>query len=294
MNEYLAVLVSIAAVQLISAHALAITLCVARVFNLAHVALLGLGAYCAAIFAVRAGTPFIVCLLLAATLPAIVAALISFVALRGRRDRVALLTLGLNIILLAVFTNARSLTAGASGLVGIPIAYIGKFSLETPISFGIFSAVVCLICLVLVWQLRNSQLGRAMLAQAELPTAAEALGLDPNRLKRLALVSSGALVGIAGGLSAFRLGLVAPNSFGFSELSLVLMIVILGRAGSFWGVTLAAILFSVLPELLRLAPFWQSLGAHSGAWFQLISAAFVYFILRTGAATNFEEARANV
>ena len=291
MTNYFALLVSLIAIQLMSAHALVLTLCLARVFNLAHVALLGLGAYGAGIFALRYDTPFVVCLLIGAALPALLAALISLMALRRRGDQVVLLTLGLNVLMLAIFSNARDLAGGASGLVGVPVPRIASYSLESPVEFAVFSLTICSLCLYLLWLFRRSRYGLALVSQGEFPIAAEALGIDPSRLKRLALMLSGALVGLAGALSAFRLGIVAPGSFGFPELSLLLMIVILGGAGSFWGTTFSTVVLCLAPELLRLLPFWQSLGSHSGASIQLINALVIYLILRKFASSYFEQAR---
>ena len=291
MINYFASLISLIAIRLLSAHALALTLNVARVFNLAHVALFGLGAYTAGVVALRYDGAFILCLLLAAVLPALLAALISLVALRQRGDQVALLTLGLNLLLLSVFTNARSLTGGASGLAGIPVAAIGEYSLESTLRYSGFCLFVCCACIGLLWRLRNSKLGTALVAQGEYPAAAEALGLDPAALKRLAFIISGAVVGLAGALSAFRIGIVEPGSFGFAELSLLLMIVILGGSASFWGTSIATIALTLMPEILRLLPFWQTLGGQSGAYIQLINALVVYMVLRSFRSTSFRQAR---
>jgi ABC-type branched-subunit amino acid transport system permease subunit len=65
------------------------------------------------------------------------------------------------------------------------------------------------------------------------------------------------LSGIAGGLYGFYLSVVDPTIFGFYFTQAMLVIVVVGGRGSFWGVTLAAIVLSVVPELLRWANEWR-------------------------------------
>lgn len=291
MSNFIAILLSICAIQVINAHALTLTLTLARVFNLAHVALFGLGAYCAGISALRFQFSFVESIAIATFLPALLANFIALIALRRRQDQIALITLGLNLILISIFTNYRSLTGGASGLVGVPIAQIFGYSLEDPVAFAVFCWACTAGCLLILWQLRRSTFGCNLIAQADHPAAAESVGLNLTSLRRNAFVLSGSLCGLAGALSAYRLGLVSPSSFGFSELALLLMIVVLGRGGKFWSTTIAAILLSALPEVLRLIPFWQSLGAQSAAWIQLANSAIVYFSLRTFGASYFETGR---
>ncbi len=81
--------------------------------------------------------------------------------------------------------------------------------------------------------------------------AAEALGIDTTRYKVLAFVVGASFAGIAGGLFAHYLGYLHTNSFSFIKSIEIVIMVVLGGMGSITGSVLAAIVLTLLPEVLR-------------------------------------------
>ena len=81
--------------------------------------------------------------------------------------------------------------------------------------------------------------------------AAEALGVDTTRYKVLAFVIGAFFAGVAGGLFAHYLSYLNPNSFTFLKSIEVIAMVVLGGMGSVSGAVLAAIVLTLLPEVLR-------------------------------------------
>src|SRR5262249_45030811 len=81
--------------------------------------------------------------------------------------------------------------------------------------------------------------------------AAEALGVDTTSYKVLAFVLGAFFAGVAGGLFAHFLSYLNPNSFTFIKSIEVIAMVVLGGMGSISGAVLAAILLTLLPEVLR-------------------------------------------
>ena len=99
--------------------------------------------------------------------------------------------------------------------------------------------------------LAHSTHGRALFAIRDDEVAAEALGVDTTRYKVLAFVIGSFFAGVAGGLFAHYLSYLNPNSFTFLKSIEVIAMVVLGGMGSVSGSVLAAIVLTLLPEVLR-------------------------------------------
>jgi len=99
--------------------------------------------------------------------------------------------------------------------------------------------------------LAHSTHGRALFAIRDDEVAAEALGVDTTSYKVLAFVLGAFFAGVAGGLFAHYLSYLNPNSFTFLKSIEVIAMVVLGGLGSISGAVLAAVLLTVLPEVLR-------------------------------------------
>jgi len=108
------------------------------------------------------------------------------------------------------------------------------------------------LALILVSRhLAHSTHGRALFAIRDDEVAAEALGVDTTSYKVLAFVIGAFFAGIAGGLFAHYLSYLNPNSFTFIKSIEVIAMVVLGGMGSITGSVIAAILLTILPEVLR-------------------------------------------
>jgi branched-chain amino acid transport system permease protein len=99
--------------------------------------------------------------------------------------------------------------------------------------------------------LAHSTHGRALFAVRDDEIAAEALGVDTTSYKVLAFVLGALFAGIAGGLSAHNDSYLNPSSFTFIRSIEVIAMVVLGGMGSISGAVLAAIILTLLPEVLR-------------------------------------------
>lgn len=97
----------------------------------------------------------------------------------------------------------------------------------------------------------KSRHGRAILAIRDNEIAAEASGVNTTYYKTLAFVFSAFIAGIAGGLYAGCIGVMAPAKFGFMKSVEILVMVVLGGMGSMFGSVVSATVLTVLPEALR-------------------------------------------
>ena len=114
-----------------------------------------------------------------------------------------------------------------------------------------FVYALAFILLVLVYRLKYSSKGRALLAVRENEIAAEAMGVDTTRAKVVAFIFSAFFAGIGGSLYAHQLGALDPKELGFMKSIDLVIIVVIGGMGSITGIVLGATILVVLPEVFR-------------------------------------------
>jgi len=210
---------------------------------LGHAAFMAVGAYTAALISTRLGVTsvfgFIFVLIAGGLAAALSGIIIGVPALRLRGDYVAIVTLGFGLIIQSVLLNLR-ITGGADGLLGIPRL--------TTMGNAFFVMVIVVALLVALVRSRH---GRAMIAIREDEIAAEASGIPTTYYKILGFTIAAFFAGVAGGLFAHRVSVLVPETFGFIYSIELLVIVVLGGMGSFTGAIVAAVVLTLLPELLR-------------------------------------------
>lgn len=131
---------------------------------------------------------------------------------------------------------------GAQGITGTPN--------DSSFTVGV---IMLLITLVIVLNLIRSRDGRAIMAVRDNTIAAESVGIPVTRYKLMAFTVSAALAGGAGVLYAHNLSTLSANpaNFGYNMSILILVFVVLGGIGNIRGSLIAAILLTLLPEMLR-------------------------------------------
>ena len=210
---------------------------------LGHAGFMSVGAYSAALFTMYSGLPTVVSFPLALLVGGIVAAafgvIIGVPALRLKGDYLAILTLGFGEII-RVLILAMPFTGGAAGLSGIPL--LTTFT---------YVFIIAIITVAVIFAFIHSRHGRAVIAIREDEIAAEAAGIHTTYYKLLAFVLAAFFAGIAGGLYAHHIGVLDPSKFDFNYSVEILIMVVLGGMGSITGSIVAAIVLTLLPELLR-------------------------------------------
>jgi branched-chain amino acid transport system permease protein len=230
----------------------------AGLYQLGHAAFYAIGAYTAAILNLRLGVPLLL------TLPACVCVagaggyLITRPILRLRGDYLMIVTIAFGeVVRLALVNNIFGLTGGANGLSGIDRPRLGSFEIRAPIYHYYLMLFFLVLTLGGIRRLRASRLGRAWMCVREDEEAAEAMGIDTTRVKLLAFVIGSAWAGLAGGLYAGKLTVVAPDLAKFMESVIMFCIVVLGGTGSVPGVFVGTLGMVTLPELFRPLRDWR-------------------------------------
>jgi ABC-type branched-subunit amino acid transport system permease subunit len=225
--------------------------------SLAHPAFFGVGAYAAAILATRAGWPFLAGLPAAALAAAGVAALVGVPLFRLTEHAFAVGTLGLALVASVVANNWVEVTRGPLCITGIPKPTLGPLAITTLPAFY-WLALAALVAVGLLYRgLTTFRLGRAFHAVRDNEPLAGAAGIDPLKYRMLAFTIAAALAGGIGALYVHYLSVMCPEEMTVALTVNLLVIVFLGGVGSLRGVLVGAVLFTALPEVLRLAPTWR-------------------------------------
>lgn len=218
--------------------------------TIGHGAFMGVGAYTAAILAARAHLPFLVVIPLAGLVTAGVGAFFGIPSLRLKGLYLAIATLAAQFILEYVFLHWDWLTRGTSGFP-VPTPRIGPWAVvgERPFFWVIGAGVVVITWLNL--NLLRTRVGRAFVAIRDNDRAASAIGIPLFGYKLQAFFLSAFMVGVAGALYAYYIGVVTPGRFSL-ELSIdYLAMGIVGGLGTALGPIYGAAVITVLPEILR-------------------------------------------
>ena len=166
-------------------------------------------------------------------------------SLRLKGDYLAIVTLGFGEIIRVLILNIEAV-GGARGFAGVPS--LQGFS---PLRGFFWVYLLAAGTILVTARLVGSSYGRAMLAVREDEVAAEASGVNTTRTKVWAFVVGAFFAGVAGGLLGHFLQYLNPAMFTFVRSFEVLIMVVLGGLGSITGSVLAAVLMTILPELLR-------------------------------------------
>ena len=250
--------------------------------SLGHAGLMCVGAFTSAVFSkcvmntVTVPTVrFLLALLVGVVCAGICGVLIGIPVLRLRGDYLAIVTLAfgeiiknlVNVIYLGkdsagfhfsmkdimslnMEADGDVIIKGAQGITGAPT--------DSNFTIGI---ILLLITLFVVMNLVNSRSGRAIMAIRDNRIAAESIGINITKYKILAFSISAALAGAAGVLYAHNLSTLTalPKNFGYNMSITILVFVVLGGIGNIRGSVIAAVVLTLLPELLRFLSDYRML-----------------------------------
>lgn len=191
--------------------------------------------------------------------------LVGLPSLRLRGDYLAVVTLGFGEIIRVLLqrTGSQVFTAAEfkdAPLWPPPLGGAQGFK-ELPTYSNLFLvwlfAAVTIICAI---RLKQSSMGRAFLSIREDEIAARAMGVDIARYKIRAFVIAAFFAGLAGGLFGHSGVNLEPKNAGFALSFEFIIMVVLGGLGSISGVVMAAVILTLLPEVLRdpqkVIAFW--------------------------------------
>ena len=242
--------------------------------SLGHAGFMCVGAFSSAFFSKcmvdvipSSGLRFFLAILLGTAMAGLFGFLIGIPVLRLKGDYLAIVTLAFGEIIKNIMnllfigkdsagfhfstkdSMSLGLKEGGTVIINGPQGITGT-PRDSTFTIGV---ILILITLFIVLNLINSRSGRAIMAIRDNRIAAESVGIDITKYKLMAFSISAALAGSAGVLYAHNLATLnaQPKNFGYNMSIMILVFVVLGGIGNIRGSIIAAIVLTLLPELLR-------------------------------------------
>jgi branched-chain amino acid transport system permease protein len=286
-SEYVVHLLILIGIYVLLAQSLNVTFGLGQLFNLAHVAAYGIGAYTTALLATDWSAGMVLCMTASVLISGVLSLALGLIAMRLTADYFAIATIACTAIVSSLFINWKSLTRGVLGIPGIPRPELG-FDMYDNYNFLWLTWSVVLGGQVLLYIVQRGRFGRSLRAIAEHEKAALAVGRNAVSIRNVAFVLSSAAAGLSGSLFAYYINYIDPSSFTLTEMIFVLTIVVVGRPGSFYGVIGASFFLVLLPEPLR---FIDLPSQYLGPLRQLLHACILFGVVWVKRAALFPSQR---
>jgi branched-chain amino acid transport system permease protein len=212
--------------------------------SLGHAAFLGIAAYVVAVLNVKVFKgPHLGIELIAGVLAAsLTAAVLGLIVLRSKGTYLLMILLASSMMLWGIAFKWRSLAGGDDGLPGVmrPDLSLISLDLTKTVHFYYFALIFLVISAVLMFLVVRSSFGHTLIGIRESETRMYSLGYNVWLQRYLAFILSGTFAGVAGVLLAYYNGFVSPEVLHLVTSAEVLIMVILGGAGTLFGPAIGA------------------------------------------------------
>ncbi|MGI5920719.1 MAG: branched-chain amino acid ABC transporter permease [Syntrophomonadaceae bacterium] len=236
-----------------------------------HATFFGVGAYCVAILSSNNEYNFWLMLVIGMVVPMLVAAFMGIIVLRSSGAYFLLITLAFNQMVYAIAWKWRSFTGGDDGLPGIARPDIGlNLSMWNQEYFYYLVLVIFMVMFALIWKLVHSFRGRLLVGIRESEIRMQALGYNTAAIKWLTYVLAAGVAGLAGVLFVYFNGFISPQELNWTMSGLVILMVIIGGAGTLAGPVLGAAIILFLQ---------QSVSSYTEQWPLVMGIIFIICVL---------------
>jgi branched-chain amino acid transport system permease protein len=223
--------------------------------SLGPVAFYGVGAYVSAILTTRYHMPFLVGFVAAGLAAALCGWVIGKLTLKMRSAYFVVTTMGFAEFFRQVAINWTEMTNGPMGITAVPPPAQLFNSGYAPYYY----AILILVSIIIygLYRMENSTIGRAMKAIRENEPLAQSVGIDNYRYMMLATLVSSSIIGVAGSFYSGFFQFVGPEILNFDLTVTIIVMVVAGGRATLAGPILGAIIFTILPEMLRATLVWR-------------------------------------
>jgi branched-chain amino acid transport system permease protein len=224
-------------------------------WSLAHVVIMGAGAYASALLTKRLGVPVPLSMLLGACTAALVAYILSFPLLRMKGFYFLIGSFAAGEILRLLWKRFREPFGGPKGLKLIPEfpqIEIGSLSIDffEPENYYYLCLIVVSLSIWIMYRLERSPVGLTFHAVHWQDKLAEAVGVDTRKYRTIAFVIASFFAGLSGALLAHYVGTINPNRFNVEEMVFVLTWAIVGGTATIYGPILGVVVLTVINEII--------------------------------------------
>jgi len=173
---------------------------------------------------------------------------LGYVTTRRAGTTFAMISLGIGEMVAASSLMFPAFFGGEGGVSGNRVTAPGWFGITyaTPLQMYYLIAGWAFLCILAIYTLTDTPLGRMANAVRDNPERAEFVGFDPQWVRYLIVVLAGFFAGVAGGLAALNYEIVTAETLSAATSGIVIMMAFVGGIGHFAGPIIGAVLITVL------------------------------------------------
>jgi branched-chain amino acid transport system permease protein len=226
--------------------------------SLGHAAYFGVAAYTVALMNVRYHHgSFVLDMFAGVVLAVLTSVVFGILILRTAHVTFLLITLALAQVLWGLALRWASYTGGDNGLSGIPAPKVVGHVIHSISDYYYLVLGIVLVAALILWLITISPFGHSLVGIRESTSRMAALGYNVWLHKYIAVLLAGLFAGVAGGLEAYQQRFVATNVLDIQTSVQVLLIVMIGGAGTLFGPAIGAVVILVLQDQVsRLTERW--------------------------------------
>lgn len=242
--------VNVALISIIAAVALNVLTGYTGLISVGNAGFFAVGAGVGAFFNVQHHQPFLLVLLYAAVAGALVGAIVGLPSLRVRGLYLLLATLAFQQIASYLFLKYQKQNFGEVGAIFAPPA-IGNWDLSTDTRWYFFLLVLVALTIIGAKNLLRTRQGRALVAVRDQDIAAASAGVNVAMVKVKVFALTSAVITVAGTMYTWYLGVAQADIFSIGFAITFVAMIIIGGLGSVNGAVLGALLYTLLPQVIK-------------------------------------------
>jgi branched-chain amino acid transport system permease protein len=238
--------------------------------SLGHAAFFGLGTHFVVLLGVHYDINAWIGLALGVLAAAAYAAIVGFLSVRTAGITFLMLTMAFSQLLYSVSLRWRAMTGGTDGISGLARPTLAGQSLDGAVPMYLVVLLAFVLSYLFLYRLIHSPFGHAFVGIRENEQRMRAIGYPVERYKQLSFVISGALGGLAGGLYGIFNGFVSADVLHWTLSGDILIMVIVGGAGTLIGPAIGA-------AVLLLAKYLIS--SYVESWMLVVGLIFIACVI---------------
>lgn len=251
-QRYLLLLMCLAGIYIIASSGLDLSYGYSGQISLGQAGFYAIGAYTSAMLSLYLKIPVALSIIVGTLAAALVGYLLAFTAVKLVHHFLSLTTIAFGEIVRLLLINGKSITGGPDGLIGVPsLSILGVLFSSNQMYFYIIWICVILVLAGKV-SIIDSRVGRAFIAVRDNPVASEAFGIKLSKYKAQAFAMSALCAGLGGALYAHLANFINPDSFTAEVSDMLLVMVLIGGSGTFWGPIVGSVIIIMVNEYLQV------------------------------------------
>jgi len=223
-------------------------------WSLAHVPMMGCGAYATALLCGKLGVPFWVSLPLAGMVAGLAGLAISYPLARTKGFAFFVASFAAGEAIRLCWIRFKIPFGGHKGLAVPPPVLVDNVTwldFAEAVPYYFLALTVTVVSLAIMYRLHRSRIGDTWRAIESQDDLAKTVGINNTKYKMLAFAIGSFFAGVAGVLLAHRLWAIEPHQFGFTTTLYLLVWVVFGGTHTFSGPIFGVVALTFLGELLQ-------------------------------------------